>query len=108
MARFYGELQGGRGEATRLGHASSGLRTEACSWNGAVKVILRAENDEDIVCIQAQQHGSSRNPTGYIFEGTFEELGQLIQWWHNRDQINTVMALLGTDKLAELTGKAVR
>lgn len=44
MAHFYGELQGTRGEATRLGTKTSGLRTTAASWDGAIKVYL--EHDE--------------------------------------------------------------
>jgi len=44
MAHFYGTLQGGRGEASRLGHKSSGLRVCAASWQGSVRVYL--EHDE--------------------------------------------------------------
>lgn len=40
MAHFYGSIQGARGEATRLGHKSSGLTTVAASWAGAVRVTL--------------------------------------------------------------------
>lgn len=40
MAHFYGTLKGARGEASRLGHKSSGLRTGAASWEGAVSVHL--------------------------------------------------------------------
>lgn len=108
MARFYGTIQGARGPASRLGHAASGLDVSACSWQGRVEVGLCARDDEDVVHIRAEQHGSSSNPTGPIFSGTFEELGQLINWWQHRDEINAVMALLGTEKLARLTGKAVK
>jgi hypothetical protein len=37
MARFYGSLQGRRGEATRLGDSKSGIEVEACSWAGKVQ-----------------------------------------------------------------------
>lgn len=40
MAQFYGKIQGQRGEATRLGSKTSGLRTTAASWEGAVRVRL--------------------------------------------------------------------
>ena len=40
MAQFYGSLNGSRGEVTRLGTKSSGLRTVAASWAGAVEVNL--------------------------------------------------------------------
>jgi hypothetical protein len=94
MARFYGTVQGARGEASRLGDSVSGLRVEACSWRGKVVVGLHAHDVVDYVTINAAQHGSSSNPTGDIFEGTFEELGQLIQWWRRRDEINAVIALM--------------
>jgi len=38
MAHFYGTLQGARGAASRLGHKSSGIRTCAASWSGAIRV----------------------------------------------------------------------
>jgi hypothetical protein len=104
MARFYGSLQGRRGEATRLGDGVSGLRVEACCWNGKLVVNLGTDDENkgrkdevkrDVVTIRADTHGSSRNPTGYVFSGTFEELGQLISWWRRKDEINAVMALLG-------------
>lgn len=40
MARFYGVLNGGRGDVSRLGHKSTGLTTYAASWAGAVRVSL--------------------------------------------------------------------
>ena len=45
MARYRGTLQGCRGEASRLGHSSSGLTTVAASWQGAVRVELYACGD---------------------------------------------------------------
>jgi hypothetical protein len=47
MARFYGSIQGCRGQATRLGGAGSGLRTVAASWSGSVKVYLRDHDGVD-------------------------------------------------------------
>lgn len=41
MSHFYGTLKGARGRATRCGHKSSGLVTQAASWSGAVEVELR-------------------------------------------------------------------
>lgn len=37
MSHFYGTVQGNRGEATRCGHKSSGLTTEAAGWHGCIK-----------------------------------------------------------------------
>lgn len=38
MARFRGTVTGNRSQASRLGHPSSGLVTEANGWNCGVKV----------------------------------------------------------------------
>jgi len=49
MARFRGLIQGGRGEASRLGHKTTGLRVEADGWNAGVKVHAYVdENDRDV------------------------------------------------------------
>jgi hypothetical protein len=104
MARFRGTLQGSRGEASRLGDSRSGLEVDACSWNGRIEVRLwakyarnekapKGEEDIDYVRITSAQHGSSRNPTGTIFEGTFEEIGQAIMFWERRDELNAALAL---------------
>ena len=45
MSHFYGKLKGSRGEATRCGTRSSGLKTTAASWDGAIHVYLTANDD---------------------------------------------------------------
>lgn len=40
MAAFRGTILGERGETSRLGNTSTGLRTRASSWQGAVEVRL--------------------------------------------------------------------
>ncbi len=40
MARFYGVVNGGRGDATRVGHKREGLSTVAASWAGCVRTDL--------------------------------------------------------------------
>lgn len=52
MAHFYGTLQGARGEASRLGHASSGLQTVAASWQGAVKTSLYERDGVDMARVE--------------------------------------------------------
>ena len=47
MARFYGGVQGARGQAHRLGTAKSGITVVAASYQGAVEVRLRAVNGLD-------------------------------------------------------------
>lgn len=60
MARFRGELQGGRGSASRLGHASSGLQVLAQSYSGDVQVSLYADGETDHVAISAGPHGGTK------------------------------------------------
>lgn len=47
MAKFLGSVEGGRGEATRLGHKF--LRTTAASWHGAVDVQLTEDKNGNII-----------------------------------------------------------
>ena len=67
MSHFYGKLQGGRGEATRCGHKSSGLQTVAASWDGAVKTDLHHEDGVDMVHVYLTKwHGRGVHKTLYI------------------------------------------
>jgi hypothetical protein len=52
MARFYGSLQGNRGEATRMGTARSGLSTYTAGWDGAVRVVIEDRDGVDYVTVQ--------------------------------------------------------
>jgi len=47
MSRFYGTLQGNRGEATRCGTKSSGVTTYAAGWRGAIRVNVYERDDVD-------------------------------------------------------------
>lgn len=40
MSHFYGVIQGGRGQASRCGHKSTGMVATAASWSGAIEVCL--------------------------------------------------------------------
>lgn len=40
MSHFYGTIRGGRGEATRCGHKTTGLVTNAAGYNGAVRTRI--------------------------------------------------------------------
>lgn len=51
MARFRGTVKGGRGEASRLGHASSGLFVKAAGWRGSVTVCLGVKDGIDMVTV---------------------------------------------------------
>ena len=74
MARFYGTVEGGRGVATRLGHASSGLKVTAQSYTGDVHVRMFVKDDEDWVYIRVQDHNGNndrlmyRGPIAKLFD----------------------------------------
>jgi hypothetical protein len=59
MARFYGEVQGTRGRASRLG--SSGLRSHTRGWNVGVEVVCRVLNGADV--IEVYETGGSHAPS---------------------------------------------
>ena len=47
MARFRGTVEGGRSQASRLGHTSTGLRVHANGWDVGVSVYAQAFTDKD-------------------------------------------------------------
>lgn len=52
MARFIAYVKGQRGEASRLGTKSSGIRTQAQGWDIGGFVTVRSNgSDEDVVCV---------------------------------------------------------
>ena len=64
MAHFYGTVQGHRGEATRTGSKSSGMRATANSWSvgGEVKVHYDSALNVDVVSFYITR-GSDTTPT---------------------------------------------
>jgi hypothetical protein len=73
MARFYGSIQGARGEATRLGHRNSGLMTVARSYSGSVVVELYADGEEDCVRISVAE-GSTTRGEKLIYNGPLSRI----------------------------------
>lgn len=61
MARFLAAIEGNRGEATRLGTPSSGIRAQAQGWSVGVKVYGNADGDNDrfMVYATAGSHGGA-------------------------------------------------
>ncbi len=59
MAHFYGSVSGARGEASRLGHKSSGLSTKAASWQGAVVVHLYESDGVDMARVSLATHNGA-------------------------------------------------
>lgn len=73
MAKFYGSVQGQRGEAHRLGHSS--IEVVAASWNGAVQVTMREEDGEIRVRIEKVRWQDAGANT-LCFEGPLASLNQ--------------------------------
>ena len=66
MARFYGTVKGGRGEASRLGHSSTGLRVSAQSYSGDVAVLMFVSSTGiDCVDISVHHHDGGAGITLY-------------------------------------------
>lgn len=55
MAHFYGEIQGNRGEATRMGTKDSGFRGHIRGWSigGSINCHHNKSKDRDEICIAA-------------------------------------------------------
>ena len=49
MAQFYAEIQGNRGEATRMGTKGSGIRGHIRGWHVGAAVYVYHEDGQDIV-----------------------------------------------------------
>lgn len=74
MASLYGSLQGCRGEATRCGSKSSGVRASVQSWTGSlVSYMDLDDNGNPIITLKASE-GSSSYGNETIFSGSLEEL----------------------------------
>ena len=69
MAKFYGSIQGNRGEATRMGHSS--IKSSVRSYDGSVITYLSYDEDKLMVevCVSNESSAYGRR----IFYGTFEE-----------------------------------
>ena len=79
MSTFYASIQGNRGEATRGGSYSSGIRASVQSWDGSVVTKLRYREDELIVEIGIENGSKSDAYPTWI--GTIDQLRELL----NRD-----------------------
>lgn len=83
MARFYGTVKGSRGEASRLGHTKSGLRTTCSSAGIGVECSANAydtddtENDVIDVYVDGGFDGARGHTLGYVKRVGGEVLFQL-------------------------------
>ena len=56
MAEFLGILKGARGAVTRLGHKSTGINSELCSWDGKLVSQLYHQDGEIWVRVWLDRH----------------------------------------------------
>lgn len=68
MARFYGVVEGSRGQATRCGTPRSGLMAKAQSFSGGVWVEMSDHNGQDWVTVYATNHGVGK-ATRTLYDG---------------------------------------
>jgi len=69
MARFYADIKGNRGEATRMGTAGSGITGHIRGWGIGCKVDINADGDDDICYIWLTSGSNGRY--GNLLLGTF-------------------------------------
>ena len=69
MAHFRGTIQGGRGEASRLGHKSSGLSVTAASWQGKVTIWLYEKDGVDYARIALAPHSNGAGICRELYDG---------------------------------------
>jgi len=68
MARFYAEIQGNRGTASRMGTANSGIQSHIRGWDIGVKVIGGVdENGNDVFHVYKTGGSNGRSvPSGEV------------------------------------------
>jgi hypothetical protein len=76
MARYFGEVQGNRGAAHRLGSANSGITSRTQGWNSGVEVHGRVAQDGDNDHFDIYVNGGStgwgdRTKIGSVIRGEF-------------------------------------
>ena len=70
MSKFYAQINGGRGTATRCGHHS--IRASVQSYDGSLRTEL-TYNDEGKLMVRIATDDRSSYYSETIFYGTFED-----------------------------------
>ena len=74
MAHFRATIQGGRGSASRLGHKTSGIKTDCNGWRSGVSVtgnVDAAGRDCFEVYMNGGSNGSGSYRIGVVIDGVF-------------------------------------
>lgn len=66
MARFYAQVQGSRGEATRTGGKESGIWSHTRGWDLGVQVVGRVDDDGNDVFDVFVTRGSNRKHERFL------------------------------------------
>ena len=74
MSALYCTVQGCRGEATRCGSKSSGVRASVQSWNGSLVSYMDLDDNGNPVITLKASEGSSGYGSETIFSGSLEEV----------------------------------
>jgi hypothetical protein len=69
MSKFYGQVVGNRGAATRCGH--SRIKSSCQSWNGSI--VTEMTYDDDKLMVSVCVGDGSTSIGRQIFYGTFDE-----------------------------------
>ena len=82
MAQFYAEIQGNRGEATRMGSKASGIRGHIRGWDNGVRVVGRVgPSGRDVFDVYATGGSNGRKGDvliGHVTEDGFQPARKLI------------------------------
>ena len=95
MARFYAEIQGSRGSASRLGTPQSGIAASIKSWQGQIDVSIHARGDVDWVYVGFREHGA-RVGGVTLYDGPADG-------WRRADKVGTLGRMLVEIEQGELT-----
>lgn len=72
MAHFYGDIQGNRGGATRMGTVKTGFSGHIRGWNVGCRVYMSVDSDGKDVCTVYKTTGSNGH-------GTEELIGRFVE-----------------------------
>ncbi len=78
MSRFYADITGGRGTATRQGHAASGIRGHVRGWSSGVKVYGRALDSLDVFDIYITGGSGGGNADKFIGHAMRDDEGSIV------------------------------
>jgi hypothetical protein len=71
MAQYYGTIQGNRGEASRIGHKTSGLHSVTNAWGIGCTVLLSWDSSKQCDMIQIYlTDGSNGNKSQLLWSGS--------------------------------------